>query len=100
MSGSEKNYGVAAEDYVCRIEEIPADIKDVVYNTAIRTGNSTEWDFLVEKFKTTKVDSDRQKYLSAISATEDQMTLQKLLNMTIYREESGIRLQDCVYIYR
>ena len=80
--------------------EIPADIKDVVYNTAIRTGSSEEWDFLVKKFKTTKVDSDRQKYLSAISATEDQITLRKLLNMTIYRDESGIRLQDCVYIYR
>ena len=55
---------------------------------------------MVEKFQTAMVDSDRSKYLSALSATEDPVTLRKLLNMTIYRDDSGIRLQDCVYVYR
>ena len=80
--------------------EVPADIKDVVYNTAARTGSIDEWNFLVEKFQTAMVDSDRSKYLSALSATEDPVTLLKLLNMTIYRDDSGIRLQDCIYVYR
>lgn len=80
--------------------QIPADIKDVVYNTAVRTGGVTEWTFLLDQFKTTKIDSDRQKYMAALSATEDPTTLRNLLNMTIHREESGIRLQDCIYIYR
>ena len=73
--------------------QIPADIKDVVYNTAVRTGGVAEWNFLFEQFKTTKIDSDRQKYMAALSATEDPTTLLNLLNMTIHREESGIRLQ-------
>jgi aminopeptidase N len=80
--------------------KIPAEIKDVVYNTAVRTGGVTEWNFLFEQFKTTKIDSDRQKYMAALSATENPSTLLNLLNMTIHREESGIRLQDCIYIYR
>ena len=73
--------------------QIPADIKDVVYNTAVRTGSVTEWTFMFEQFKTTKIDSDRQKYMAALSATDDPDTLLNLLNMTIHREESGIRLQ-------
>ena len=48
---------------------------------------------MFEQFKTTKIDSDRQKYMAALSATEDPTTLRNLLNMTIHREESGIRLQ-------
>ena len=73
--------------------QIPADIKDVVYDTAVRTGSDTEWNFLFEQFKTTKIDSDRQKYMAALSATENPSILLNLLNMTIHREESGIRLQ-------
>ena len=59
----------------------------------MRTGGVAEWNFLFEQFKTTKIDSDRQKYMAALSATEDPTTLLNLLNMTIHREESGIRLQ-------
>ena len=59
----------------------------------MRTGGVAEWNFLFEQFKTTKIDSDRQKYMAALSATEDPETLLNLLNMTIHREESGIRLQ-------
>ena len=45
------------------------------------------------------MDSDRIKYLSALSATDDPSLLQKLLNMTIYRDEFGIRLQDSIYVF-
>ena len=51
--------------------KIPVDIKDVVLNTAIRTGDITDWEFLLEKFKSASVDTDRQKYLIALSRTED-----------------------------
>ena len=54
-------------------------MKDVVFNTAIRTGDANQWNFLLEKFKTTKVDSDRQKYMTALAATVDQETLLKYL---------------------
>ena len=45
------------------------------------------------------MDSDRQKYLTALSVTEDQVILLNFLNMTIYPEESGIRIQDISFIY-
>ena len=79
--------------------EIPVDIKDVVFNTAIRTGDSNQWNYLLQKFKTTKVDSDRQKYLTALSVSEDEIILRNFLNMTINPEESGIRIQDISFIY-
>ena len=78
---------------------MPADIKDVVFNTAIRTGDANQWNFLLEQFKTTKVDSDRQKYMTALAATVDQETLLKYLNMTIYPEDYGIRVADISFIY-
>ena len=80
-------------------ETVLADIKDVVFNTAIRTGDANQWNFLLEKFKTTKVDSDRQKYMTALAATVDQETLLKYLNMTIYPEDYGIRVADISFIY-
>ena len=80
-------------------ETVPADIKDVVFNTAIRTGDTNQWNFLLEKFKTTKVDSDRQKYMTALAATVDQETLLKYLNMTIYPEDYGVRVADISFIY-
>ena len=80
-------------------ETVPADIKDIVFNTAIRTGDANQWNFLLEKFKTTKVDSDRQKYMTALAATVDQETLLKYLNMTIYPEDYGIRVADISFIY-
>ena len=64
---------------------------------AIRTGNSTHWDFMFEKFKSATLDSDIQKYLTALSASEDQLILANLLNKTIDLTE--IRLQDVGYIY-
>ena len=58
-------------------EKIPADIKDVVLNTAISSGNSTHWEFLLEKFKTSTVDSDKKQYLIALSRTEDIDTIKR-----------------------
>ena len=51
---------------------IPADIKDVVLNTAIQTGEAYRWSFLLEKFQTETVDSNKKKYLIAIARTEDE----------------------------
>ena len=58
---------------------IPADIKDTVFNTAVKNGNETHWNFVHQQFKNTKVDSDRQKYLNAMSSTLDPILLGMLL---------------------
>lgn len=79
---------------------IPADIKDVVYKTAIRKGNSTHWDFMYKKFQEVTIDSERQKYIYSLGTSEDKVILEKYLNMTMNRDESGIRLQDCIYVFR
>jgi aminopeptidase N len=80
--------------------EIKADLKDNVYRTAIRMGGQAEWDFMYEQFKIVEIDSERQKYIYALGASEDPIILEKYLNMTLDRETSGIRLQDVIYIYR
>ena len=81
-------------------ETIPVDIQDVVFEVAIRTGNSTHWQFMFEKFKSATLDSDRQKYLFALSASEDEGILTTFLQKTIDRTDGSIRLQDCIYIFR
>ena len=78
---------------------VSPNLRDVVYNTAVRESNDN-WHFIYEKFKTVKVDSERLKYLHAMGNTEDETLLETFLNMTIKRDDSGIRLQDCTYIFR
>ena len=78
---------------------VSPNMRDVVYNTAVRESNEN-WKFIHEKFQTVKVDSERLKYIHAMGSTEDETLLETFLNMTIKREESGIRLQDCLYVYR
>ena len=56
---------------------IPADIKDVVLNTAIRTGEAYRWSFLLEKFQTETVDSNKKKYLVALARTEDVAIIER-----------------------
>ena len=47
-------------------KEIPANIKDVVYNTGIRNGNSENWNFMYQKFRDATIDSERLKYIFAL----------------------------------
>ena len=56
---------------------IPADIKDVVLNTAIRSGEAYRWSFLLEKFQTETVDSNKKKYLVALTRTEDVAIIER-----------------------
>ena len=36
----------------------------------------------------------------SVGKTEDEQLLEQYLNKTVNRDESGIRLQDCLYIFR
>ena len=56
---------------------IPADIKDVVLNTAIRSGEAYRWSFLLEKFQTETIDSNKKKYLVALTRTEDVAIIER-----------------------
>ena len=78
---------------------VPVDIKDVVYNTGVRMGGVKEWNFVFDQFRITEVESERKKFIIALGASEDKAILTEYLNKTIYRNESGIRVQDCVDIY-
>ena len=84
-------------------ESISANIKDVVYNTAIRFGPSTYWEFMFDKFNSSNIiDSERLKYIYAMAATENATLIQRYLNLTVDRMNPGnpIRTQDCIYIFR
>ncbi len=87
-------------EWVYEGTRVPADIKDVVYKTAIREGSHEEWTFMYNQFKTVEIDSERASYIYAMGASENEAALREYLNKTIHRDESGIRIQDCTYVYR
>lgn len=75
------------------------DQQKVVYNTAIKTGSTADWQFMLEQFLKATVDSERQKYLYALAKSSNSTVLKNYLDMTI-SESSGIRRQDVTYVYR
>ena len=82
---------------------ISANIKDVVYNTAIQFGPSTYWEFMFGKFNSSNlIDSERLKYIYAMAATEDKDLINHYLDLVLDRNSDGnpIRTQDCLYIFR
>ena len=84
-------------------EGISANIKDVVYNTAIRYGPSTYWEFMFRKFNSSNIiDSERLKYIYAMAATENSTLIQHYLDLAVDRMNPGnpVRTQDCLYIFR
>ncbi len=79
---------------------VPRNIEDVIYQTAIKEGGFEEWNFIFEKFKSVEVDSERKSYIYAMGASEDEAILTEYLKKTISRDESQIKVQDCLYIFR
>ena len=72
---------------------VNVDLKSTVYCNAIRHGGEEEWDFAWQRYNNTNVGSEKSNLLSAVTCTKEPWLLNRLLNMTIYKE-SGIRTQD------
>ena len=78
---------------------IPVDLKQPIYDTAIRNGGQTEWDFLFNRFSNCAVDGERRRMIYGLGSSEDQSILEDYLFKTV-DPNGGIRSQDTRYVYR
>ena len=80
--------------------KIDANLREVVYSTAIRQGEEKEWEFLWQKFTEETVDSERLKLIYTLGVSTNQNSIERYLNETLETLGGNVRLQDVVYIYR
>ena len=79
------------------VNTISADLRDVVYSTAIRLGGEGEWNFLWDQFLKVQIDSERLKLIYALGVSTNQKLIEKYLDETL---GDNLRLQDVIYVYR
>ena len=79
---------------------IPVGFEATVLNTAIQSENLAWWEFLLEKFKTATLDSDKQRYVKALTRIEDAATILRLaldfifINKEIYEYKLHVLLEN------
>ena len=78
---------------------IAVDIKSPVYNTAIRNGDASYWDFLFGRYLDSQVDGEKQRMIYGLGSSEDETKIIEFLDKTI-SANSGIRPQHTRYVYR
>ena len=83
------------------VNPIFPDMKQLVYEVAIRNGDEEgeDFDFLLAQLGEVEVAQDVQKIIYGLGATENEDKIKELLALTI-AEDSPIRTQDMRYVYR
>lgn len=77
---------------------IPANLRSVVYCTALEHGDEKEWNFLWDRYKESITTTEQVTILSALGCTKNVSLLTQYLAMSI-DENSGIRKQDAASVY-
>jgi hypothetical protein len=79
---------------------VPADLKQLVYEVAVREGSTgDEFAFLLEQLPKASVPQDVTKIIYGLGASLDESLILTLLGLTI--DASGpIRSQDVINVYR
>ena len=78
---------------------IDPDLKQTIYQVAIANGDDKEFDFLWDRLVNIENTLDTVKILYGLGSSPDPDNLNLLLNETI-QENSAIRSQDAIYVYR
>lgn len=73
--------------------QIPPNLKQVIYCTSLRDGGVPEWNFAYKRYKETDSASEKELILNALGCTVKPWLLSKYLNMTL-DASSGILKQD------
>lgn len=81
-----------------RNNPISANLKNVVYCTAIRVGGQDEWDFAWQRYRKTNVGSERDILLGALGCSRETWILSRYLDWAV-SENSGIRKQDAARVF-
>lgn len=76
-----------------RDNQIPPNLKQVIYCTSLRDGGIPEWNFAFKRYHETDSASEKELILNALGCTVKPWLLTKYLNMTL-DPSSGILKQD------
>jgi len=77
---------------------IPANLRSVVFCTALEHGDEKEWNFLWDRYKESIITTEQVTILSALGCTKNVSLLTQYLEMSI-NENSGIRKQDAASVF-
>jgi len=73
--------------------QIDVNLKYETYCSAISAGSQEEWDFAMQRYKNSRVASEKATILSSLSCTKEVWLLNRFLNMSL-STDSGVRKQD------
>jgi glutamyl aminopeptidase len=76
--------------------KIPANLREVVYNTGIQLGGRREWNFCWDKYSNSSVPSEKKLLLGALGATRNAWLLSQYLNYSL--DKTKIKTQDTVHV--
>ncbi|KAJ9573936.1 hypothetical protein L9F63_008678, partial [Diploptera punctata] len=77
---------------------VHANLRSVVYCTALRNGGENEWNFLWEEFTKSKIQQEQVLILSSLGCTDDPELLEKYLQMSI-NPDIEIRKQNTASVF-
>lgn len=77
---------------------INPNIKVLVYCTAIRVGDQTDWEFAWERFVNSNVGSEREIIMTALGCSRESWILTRYLEWAI-TDGTGIRKQDAFRVF-
>lgn len=75
------------------VNSVPLDLRSVVYCTAIRNGDETQWDFLWQRYLNSNVGTEKVLILGALACTREIWILNNFLKYSL-DTKSGIKSQD------
>ncbi|XP_071956915.1 aminopeptidase N-like [Antedon mediterranea] len=75
---------------------IASDLRDIVYCTAVKNGDQTEWYFVLEQYQSSQIASEQYNLRYALSCSKDPWALSTFLHFTMGSDV--IRSQDWVTV--
>jgi hypothetical protein len=78
------------------LSSISANLKNVVYCTAIRVGGQEEWDFAWQRYRKTNVGSEKDILLGALGCSREIWILSRYCSLLSLRFITAI--QECFHI--
>jgi aminopeptidase 2 len=79
------------------VNSIDANLRQIVYSSAIRSGGRKEWNFMRNKLAEEKVDLEKERILVSLSSTRDADLIKQLLNETL---KKSLQSQGLTSVYR
>lgn len=73
------------------------DLRSIVYCTALTNGSDMEWDFLMERYQSSNVASEKAMIMRALSCSRNRFLLRRYLDYSL--NSTIIPKQDMDYVF-